>query len=477
MEADFEENEIKQIYMKFINHKKGISNNLLDEEEFQKLIEFFNENEEINNAIEAIEIALSIYPKSIDILIEKANILLEKNMVSDAKHILHYLKGISNNEYIVFILEIEILLMESKINAAFEIFKESKEILKQDPENLVDFYLEASYLFEDFELFEEAYICVINILAIDYFNINALNKILFLTELSGNFEKTKDLFLLRIDKDPYDIHAWINLGIVFSGLKLYEKAIDAYQFALAIDENNFIVNNLILLSYIKLKDYTKAIEIYELEISDKMSIPFDIDIIANIYTKVKKFDKARSLYFKLLKESDDSKERIFFINQIANSYFDEKLYKKAIDFYHKILKEYSDFYDIIYKVAMCYYYLKDYDLASEYFSKCVSIRPKKTKAWALMIQSLIFNENYVEAVKSSLMVFENIKNKSIKEKCQFLYMASLSCFKLDLNKAGNSFFSLAYKSYPKYINDLFKKFPEAKELNQISKIISKSKKI
>ncbi|MCX8480993.1 MAG: hypothetical protein ORN58_03650, partial [Sediminibacterium sp.] len=127
-------------------------------------------------------------------------------------------------------------------------------------------------------------------------------------------------------------------------------------------------------------------------------------------------------------------------------------------------------------LAMCYYNIKKYDLASEYFAKCIFIKPKKIKPWSLMIHSLILNEDYVEAVKKSLTIIENIKNHNIKEKCRFLYLASLGCFKLDLNKAGNSFFSLAYETYPSYITALFKNFPEAKELSQINKIISKNKK-
>ena len=50
---------------------------------------------------------------------------------------------------------------------------------------------------------------------------------------------TKKAFGLHqkiIDQQPYSELAWFNLGSAYQGLKLYEKAIDAYQYAVAIDE-------------------------------------------------------------------------------------------------------------------------------------------------------------------------------------------------------------------------------------------------
>lgn len=473
-----EESEVEKLQSKYENLKNGVPNSLLEEEEFEYLIQYYQHKSNPNELKEIIDIGLRFYPNSLSILIEKANYYIEQNKMIDAKNIFLFLKKTHPNDYLVFILEMEILLLESKISACFTVFKNAIEVLKNqiDQENIVEFYIEVADLFENFELYEEAYNCLVDVLQIDELNIAALNRILYLSDVSNNFEKTKDIFLLKIDKDPYDIHSWINLGIIYNGLKLYEKSIESFKYALVIDDKNFIIYNMLLISYVKLKDYNKAIETYLDGIQLDTPIPFDIDFVADIFIKLKKYDNARELYFKILNEFKTEKVNYYIIDKIANSYFIEKNYTEAIEYLKKIVQEKDSIYNINYKLAMCYYNIKKYDLASEYFAKCIFIKPKKIKPWSLMIHSLILNEDYVEAVKKSLTIIENIKNHNIKEKCRFLYLASLGCFKLDLNKAGNSFFSLAYETYPSYITALFKNFPEAKELSQINKIISKNKK-
>ena len=473
-----EETEYDKLQSKYDNLKNGVPNSLLEEEEFETLIQYYQHRTNKKDLLELLEIGLRFYPNSLTILIEKANYYLEHNKILDAKNIFLFLQKIHPNDFLVFILEMEILLLESKISASFTVFKNAIEVIKNqnDQELLMDFYIEVADLFENFELYEEAYNCVIDVLKIDELNISALNRVLYLSDVSNNFEKTKDIFLLKIDKNPYDIHAWINLGIIYNGLKLYEKSIESFKYALVIDDKNFIIYNMLLISYVKLKDYNKAIETYLDGIQLDTPIPFDIDFVADIFIKLKKFDNARELYFKILNDFKTEKPNFYIIDKIANSYFVEKNYKEAIEYFNKIVKEKDAIYNTNYKLAMCYYNIKKYDLASEYFAKCIFIKPKKIKPWSLMIHSLILNEDYVEAVKKSLTIIENIKNNNIKERCRFLYLASLGCFKLDLNRAGNSFFSLAYERYPSYVTALFKNFPEAKELSQINKIITKNKK-
>ena len=44
-------------------------------------------------------------------------------------------------------------------------------------------------------------------------------------------------FTSYIENNPYSYYAWFNLGLSYGRMSLFEKAIDAYDYAIAIKEN------------------------------------------------------------------------------------------------------------------------------------------------------------------------------------------------------------------------------------------------
>ena len=57
--------------------------------------------------------------------------------------------------------------------------------------------------------------------------------------------------------------AWFNLGAAYQGLKLYEKSIDAYQYAIAIDEKFDYAYRNMGDAYLRLHKYKEAIEVLQ----------------------------------------------------------------------------------------------------------------------------------------------------------------------------------------------------------------------
>ncbi|MEB3059476.1 hypothetical protein, partial [Parvimonas sp. D9] len=78
--------------------------------------------------------------------------------------------------------------------------------------------------------------CLKLILEEDPSNEEALYKICFWTDFTGRNEESIRLHQQIIEEQPFSELAWFNLAAAYQGLKLYEKAIDAYQYAVAIDE-------------------------------------------------------------------------------------------------------------------------------------------------------------------------------------------------------------------------------------------------
>ena len=104
-----------------------------------------------------------------------------------------------------------------------------------------------------------------------------LYKICFWTDFTGRSEESIKLHQKIIDDFPYNELAWFNLAAAYQGLKLYEKAIDSYQYAITIDEKFDYAYRNMGDAYIRLRKFKEAIEALEkvLELSKPEDVIFE----------------------------------------------------------------------------------------------------------------------------------------------------------------------------------------------------------
>ena len=127
----------------------------------------------------------------------------------------------------------------------------------------IDLLFELADVYDDYEEFDKVFDCLCLILELEPANEEALYKICFWTDFTGRNEESIRLHQKLIDDQPYSELAWFNLGSAYQGLKLYEKAIDAYQYAVVINEKFDYAYRNIGDAYIRLRKYKEAIEVLE----------------------------------------------------------------------------------------------------------------------------------------------------------------------------------------------------------------------
>src|SRR5258708_32933531 len=76
--------EINELLKQYENLKTGRSHRFLDEEAFEKIVEFFDEKEDLQMALGAAEFGSEQYPCSSTLLIKRADILLSLRHYQDA---------------------------------------------------------------------------------------------------------------------------------------------------------------------------------------------------------------------------------------------------------------------------------------------------------------------------------------------------------------------------------------------------------
>src|SRR5690606_16978885 len=105
---------LQELLAQFELIKNGSSAPMLNEEDYEALIEYFFSNGEEREAILACDIATTYYPFSADILLLKAEILTQAQKTGQALLVLDQLEETGNKTLDSVLLRSEILVSQGK---------------------------------------------------------------------------------------------------------------------------------------------------------------------------------------------------------------------------------------------------------------------------------------------------------------------------------------------------------------------------
>jgi tetratricopeptide (TPR) repeat protein len=127
-----EKDEMNELLRQFDNLKNGRSHSFLEEESFERIINYFDENEDLNQAMEAAEIGIEIYPYSSLLLIKKADLLLAQRKYQEALWILEKAELLDSNDINLFILKTDAYLALDQQTKAIELLEEALTLFKSN---------------------------------------------------------------------------------------------------------------------------------------------------------------------------------------------------------------------------------------------------------------------------------------------------------------------------------------------------------
>ena len=316
---------IQELLKQFENLKTGRSHSFIEEDAFEKIIDYYQEKEDLARAMEAAEIASEQFPYSAMLLIKKADILLANRRYQEALDTLDQASLLDSGDINLYILKTDAFLALDQQQKAVKLLEEA--LSHFEGEEKIELLFELADVYDDYEDFDKVFDCLKLILDDDPNNEEALYKICFWTDFTGRNEEGIRLHLKIIDDFPYNELAWFNLAAAYQGLKLYEKAIDAYKYAITIEEKFDYAYRNMGDAYIRLRKYKEAIE--ALEKVNELAKPEDVifEAIGYCYEKMKNHAQARFYYRKASHlRQDDSK--LFY--KIACTYYNEGQWQACI---------------------------------------------------------------------------------------------------------------------------------------------------
>jgi len=445
-----DENELNELINAYQNLKSGKSHYFLDEDSFEKIIQFYDEKENLKEAYAAVELGLEQFPFSSQLMIKKADILVAMQKFEEALDIVEKAELYDKNDNDIYVLKIEIYLAMEKQTDAIVIFLEALNNL--NGEDKTEFLFEVADVFDDFEEFEKVFDCLKLIVEENPTNEEALYKLCFWTDFTGRFEESIKIHNAIIDEHPYNEIAWFNLAAAYQGLKLYEKAIDAYQYAVVINEKFDYAYRNMGDAYLRLRKYKEAIEV--LEKVSELSMPEDVifEAIGHCHQRLGNNTQARSFYKKASHLNPEDSKLYF---KIAVTYMAENQWQSAIKFLEDALSIHN--YSVEYNIAMgeCKMHLLQYKDACFFFNKIVTKRSKNIQGWEALIRCLFKAEQFHDAYDQCMLALNILGPRPL-----LIYYSAALLYALGKTKQSLAELENALNSNVKLLKKMLQLSPE-----------------
>jgi tetratricopeptide (TPR) repeat protein len=265
-----------------------------DVDEFEEIIEYYFFKNEQRKAHTTIQKALEQHPGNCPILVRLAQYQVNARKDYEALRILKDTEPFTDADSEYFIIRGNIYSQLEKPEKAIEEYKRAIN----GADNIDEIYSSIAFEYENLGKYDRSIEYLLKAIEINPENDAALYELTFCCEVSQQTDRCIRFLTDFLDQHPYSVTAWFNLGVTYSNLELFEKALDAYDYVLAIDETFSSAYFNKANCYANLGNYPKAIETYRETIFYEEPEPVTYYYIAECYEKLKDFNSSITYYQK-----------------------------------------------------------------------------------------------------------------------------------------------------------------------------------
>ena len=302
-----------------------------DSEEFEEIILHYLDMGKSNLAKKALKLALEQHPKSTGLKLVQIEMLIFDDKLDLADKMLNELYAIEPTNEEIYIQKANIYSKKDDHTKAVELLHEALKYT----DDLADVFnlIGMEYLFMDnLELAKENFI---KCLEEDFEDQSALYNVVYCHEFLDQNKEAIDYLMKYIEKNPYSEIAWHQAGRLYYGLKDYENAVRAFEYATYIDDEfvGAFMENAKALE--RLKRYEEAILNYQRTITLDDPTSYALLRIGKCYEKLGNKKKALK-YFSQTVHEDPLLDKGWIA--ITDFYVRQKNYQKALFYVNKALE-------------------------------------------------------------------------------------------------------------------------------------------
>lgn len=324
----------------------------LDADEYLDICEYYQHKDLYDNALEALNQGLSIFPQSTTLLCMKARWEINFNEpahIAEAEFLISQVEDKEHEDYVL--TKAEILLVKGETETANSLLETHYQEMDEDQQE--DFVYDTVVLLSDYSQHEAAKAWYLRMKDTD--NTDCMELKLRIQMNERDYKKAEETIQLLLDKNPFSPDYWVKAAQINVFSYKYDEALECCDYALAIDGTHLetlFCKGIILIQQGKAAETLKLVAQLITLIPNRAE-PYILGAKACVLTQDasqgrKYLDKAIDLYNtrpELHEEIVTTEAELCFIRQE---------YDKALSFLNTLnITSVSDPIDILLKKANC----------------------------------------------------------------------------------------------------------------------------
>ena len=277
-------------------------------------------------------------------------------------------------------------------------------------------------------------------------------------------EETIPFYEEIIDSDPFSHSAWYNLGLVYDRLFNFDKAIECYEYAIAIEDNYGPAHFNLACSFMANNKFEEAIVSFKLAL--KCDNYDDSIIFINVgmcYLEIGEIELAIKDFHQALKMNHDSYMAYFGLARCLDK---QEKWLEAVHFLNKSIKYFDGDINVWLLLAKCEYSLGNVISALSSLVRASELEPEIPEIW--LDWSFIVSEqgDYERALEIIEQGIDHMPKEASLNYRAVVYLIKASKYKEAFIYLENAL-TLDFEKH----KEMFEFFPELETQKALMKII------
>ena len=368
----FEDPEFKDILAKYEGMVESHTPTYFDAEELTDIAEYYASQDDEQKAEDAIDFALRLHPTNTDALVFKSRSLCIKGKLNEAYQVMNLIEDPTDRE--VKFLRADLLMEERRMDEAEAIYEELALCEDESFEVLMDIFM--TYLDANQMDYAEKWLKKIEQKGYNENNSQKYRDALCdFCMTFGKPERAIHAFQLSLDELPYSIVHWNGLAKCYLAQNDFEKAHEALDFSLAIDENNVEALETRGYCFVQTECYEEALEILRNLLPNSKAPSRIYALISRCYLALEMLAEVKATCLEWLQKCTKltgfEKAEIF--NYISMCCFNLHQPEEGMQYIDAALNLEPSFRGAILQKGMLYLQMQQKEKAEELFQKVLDI--------------------------------------------------------------------------------------------------------
>lgn len=370
----FEDPEFKELLAKYEGMAESHTPTYFDAEELTDIAEYYAGEGEEQKAEEAIDLALRLHPNNTDALVFKSRSLCIKGRLNEAYQVMELIEDPSDRE--VKFLKADLLMEEHRMEEAEAIHQELAQDENESFEVLLDIIM--TYMDANQKDYAAKWIEKLREKGFNETNSQKFRDVWCdFCMTFGSPEKATRAFQLSLDEIPYSIPHWNGLAKCYFAQNEIEKAHEAVDFALAIEENNPEALEVKAFCHMQSENFEEALAIYKQLLPQSKAPSRIYALLVKCYMDMERATEAKATSLEWLKKCPKltAFEKSEIYSYIAMCCFNLYQPEEGMKYIDAALNLEPAFRGAMLQKGMLYLQLSENKKAEDLFQKVLDISP------------------------------------------------------------------------------------------------------